>query len=168
MKWRLVADWVAPYLILGQGIGRIGCFFVGCCYGHPTTISWLFSFPAGRPPTTYESFQYNYPSVFNTDNFQALYSSGDVIHVHPTQLYEFCTGILIFSYLIYIRKKEHYPGLIMFEYLFLAGLARFAVEFIRLNPGYILGLSGAQIISAGMMGISTYLMYINRKNISTN
>ena len=56
----------------------------------------------------------------------------------------------------------------MFEYLFLAGLARFAVEFIRLNPGYILGLSGAQIISAGMMSISTYLMYINRKNISTN
>ena len=56
----------------------------------------------------------------------------------------------------------------MFEYLFLAGLARFLVEFIRLNPAYLLDLSGAQIISVGMMGISTYFMYINRKKITTN
>ena len=51
----------------------------------------------------------------------------------------------------------------MFEYLFLAGLARFSVEFIRLNPTYLLGLSGAQIISLGMMIVSSYFMYVNRK-----
>ena len=168
IPWLEGADWVAPYLILGHAIGRLGCFLVGDCYGTTCNLPWAVSFPNGLPPTTFESFQYNYPSVFNTEHFQAAYSAGDIIYVHPTQLYEFCTGILIFSYLIYIRKKEHYSGLIMFEYLFLAGLARFLVEFIRLNPGYILGLSGAQIISAGMMGVSTYFMYVNRKKISIN
>ena len=32
--WRL-ADLVAPSLLLGQAIGRIGCFLNGCCYGIP-------------------------------------------------------------------------------------------------------------------------------------
>ncbi|HRZ67172.1 MAG TPA: prolipoprotein diacylglyceryl transferase, partial [Candidatus Omnitrophota bacterium] len=27
------ADIVAPYIALGQAIGRIGCFLNGCCYG---------------------------------------------------------------------------------------------------------------------------------------
>jgi len=93
---------------------------------------------------------------------------GASIAVHPTQLYEFCTGVLIFSYLMYIRKKKTYDGLIMFEYLFLAGIARFLVEFIRLNPSYLLGLSGAQIISVIMITVSSYYMYINRKKLITN
>jgi len=169
IPWLEAADWVAPYLILGHAIGRIGCFLVGDCYGTVCNLPWAVSFPNGLPPTTFESFQYNYPEIFNTDFFQATYSAGNSIAVHPTQLYEFCTGILIFTYLIYIRKKKgNYPGLLMFEYLFLAGLARFLVEFVRLNPAYIFGLSGAQIISMGMMGISTYYMYINRKKLTTN
>jgi len=166
IAWLDGADWVAPYLILGHAIGRIGCFLVGDCYGTACNLPWAVSFPNGLPPTTFESFQYNYPEIFNSDHFQTTYSAGNSIAVHPTQLYEFCTGILIFTYLIYIRKKPHYQGLIMFEYLFLAGLSRFLVEFIRLNPTYVLGLSGAQIISVGMMGISTYLMFINRKKLA--
>ena len=51
----------------------------------------------------------------------------------------------------------------MFEYLFLAGIARFLIEFIRLNPKYIFNLSGAQIISLFMILISSYLMYLYRK-----
>ena len=32
----LMADVMAPFLLLGQGIGRIGCYLEGCCYGAPT------------------------------------------------------------------------------------------------------------------------------------
>ncbi len=166
LKWRLVADWVAPYLILGQGIGRIGCFFVGCCYGHPTTISWLFSFPAGRPPTTYESFQYNYPDIFS--NYVSIfYNPGDFIKVHPTQLYEFALYLLIFFFLLYRRSIKKYDGQIMFEYLFLAGLSRYLVEFLRLNPTYInfVDLSSAQIISIIMIFISVVLIILNLKKV---
>ena len=168
IPWLEGADWVAPYLALGHAIGRIGCFLVGDCYGTTCSLPWAVSFQNGLPPTTFEGFQYHYPAVFNTENFQATYSMGDSIAVHPTQLYEFCTGVLIFSYLMYIRKKKTYDGLIMFEYLFLAGIARFLVEFIRLNPSYLLGLSGAQIISVIMITVSSYYMYINRKKLITN
>ncbi len=36
-------DLVAPYIALGQAIGRIGCFLNGCCYGKP--VSWGIYFP---------------------------------------------------------------------------------------------------------------------------
>jgi phosphatidylglycerol:prolipoprotein diacylglycerol transferase len=36
-------DLFAPYVALGQAIGRIGCFFNGCCYGKPS--SWGVYFP---------------------------------------------------------------------------------------------------------------------------
>jgi len=36
-KWSVSSflDVVAPYIALGQAIGRIGCFLNGCCYGKP-------------------------------------------------------------------------------------------------------------------------------------
>ena len=40
-----VADVVAPSLILGQAIGRIGCYFAGCCYGIEVTNESLMWFP---------------------------------------------------------------------------------------------------------------------------
>ena len=164
LKWTLVADWVAPYLMLGQGIGRLGCFFVGCCYGKPTTSNWLFSFPSGRPPTTYEGFQYNYPDIFNS-YVKLFYNPGEFVKVHPTQLYEFVLYILIFIFLFFRRKSKSFDGQIMIEYLFLAGLTRFSIEYIRLNPIYLsyFGLSSAQIISLFMIIISLSLIIFNFK-----
>ena len=46
----------------------------------------------------------------------------------------------------------------MFEYLFLAGIIRFSIEFIRLNPKYLFNLSGAQIISLFMIVIGIYFL----------
>ncbi len=39
----LMLDLCAPYLALGQAIGRIGCFLNGCCYGKHA--SWGIYFP---------------------------------------------------------------------------------------------------------------------------
>ena len=36
-------DLCAPYLALGQSIGRIGCFLNGCCYGKP--VEWGIYYP---------------------------------------------------------------------------------------------------------------------------
>ena len=159
LKWLVVADWVAPYLILGHAIGRIGCFLVGDCYGKPTDLPWKCSFVNGLPPTTYNSFKFNYPNIFNNENFQSIYKYNDIIYVHPTQIYEFLIYIIIFFYLIIIRSKNRINGFIMFEYLFLAGISRFIIEFLRLNPKYIFGLTGAQIISLIMIISGSYLMY---------
>ena len=37
-----IADIVVPYLALGQAIGRLGCFFNGCCYGKEYTHGIYF------------------------------------------------------------------------------------------------------------------------------
>jgi phosphatidylglycerol:prolipoprotein diacylglycerol transferase len=44
----LMVDLVAPYLALGQAIGRVGCFLNGCCYGRE--VSWGVYFPAHDSP----------------------------------------------------------------------------------------------------------------------
>ena len=37
--WK-IGDLIAPYLAMAQGIGRIGCFLFGCCYGAATSLPW--------------------------------------------------------------------------------------------------------------------------------
>ena len=163
LNWLEVSDWVAPYLILGHAIGRMGCFFVGCCYGKPTNLSFLFTFPNGRPPTTYESFMYNHPIIFK-DLVEPFYNIGDFIKVHPTQLYEFISYLGIFFLLSNRREGKLFNGQIMFEYLFFAGISRFIIEFYRLNPIYFSILTSAQIVSIVMILISIVLLYKFRKN----
>ena len=140
LGWFLVTDWAAPYLALGHGIGRIGCFLVGDDYGTPSNLPWACTFPNGLPPT-------------NTP-------------VHPTQLYEMVVYFLIFFYLQYYKGKKHFSGQLILEYLFLAGVSRFIMEFIRTNPKYLIGLSGAQYVSMVMILISTYYMIKLRNDSS--
>ena len=146
-NWLEIGDLVAPFLILGHAIGRIGCFLVGDCYGKISNLPWAVSFPDGSPST--------------------INAYGELFYVHPTQIYEVITGILIYIYLCYLRDKtKYFKGQIFLEYLFLAGLARFLVEFLRINPRYLtdtIDLSGSQFISIFMILISSALMYTFRK-----
>ena len=94
LPWLTFADIVAPLLILGYAIGRVGCFLVGDDYGLPTKSLIGMTFENGAPPTTYGSFAYNYPWVDLTD-----WNSGDVIPVYPTQIMETIIGLGIFYFL---------------------------------------------------------------------
>ena len=142
LNWFKIADLAAPFLVLGHGIGRIGCFLVGDDYGIPTNLPWAIAFPNGLPPTN--------------------------IAVHPTQLYEMSAYFIIFFYLRYRKRNQTFSGEIIFEYLFLGGISRFMVEFIRTNTKYILGLSGAQYLSILMMAIGAYQLWkMRRLNNST-
>lgn len=142
LNWFKIADLAAPFLVLGHGIGRIGCFLVGDDYGIPTNLPWAIAFPNGLPPTN--------------------------IAVHPTQLYEMSAYFIIFFYLRYRKRNQTFSGEIIFEYLFLGGLSRFMVEFIRTNTKYIFDLSGAQYISILMMAIGAYQLWkMRRLNNST-
>ena len=137
LNWLEIADLAAPFLVLGHGIGRIGCFLVGDDYGIASNLPWAIAFPKGLPPTD--------------------------ITVHPTQLYEMAAYFSIFFYLRYRKRNQQFKGEIMFEYLFLGGLARFMVEFIRTNTKYLFDLSGAQYLSILMMGIGAYQMWKRRR-----
>ncbi len=43
-------DLVAPSLVLGMAIGRLGCFLNGCCFGGVCDLPWAVTFPADSPP----------------------------------------------------------------------------------------------------------------------
>jgi phosphatidylglycerol---prolipoprotein diacylglyceryl transferase len=43
------ADLIAPGVVLGVALGRIGCFLNGCCYGGITDLPWAVTFPHGSP-----------------------------------------------------------------------------------------------------------------------
>ncbi len=49
---RLYADLMAAPLMLGAGLGRVGCFLFGCCWGAlcPATLPWAVEFPYSSPP----------------------------------------------------------------------------------------------------------------------
>ena len=152
LSWITFADIVAPLLILGYAIGRIGCFLVGDDYGLPTHLPWGIEFPNGLPPSTYSIFQTYYPWV-NLDNFEP-----GVLSVHPTPIYETIIGGLIFYYLYQKRTSVTIVGSLFFTYLILAGTERFIVEFLRVNEKYFIGLSGAQMISILMITIGAWFL----------
>ena len=65
---------LAPTVGLGIGLGRIGCFLNGCCFGTPTDLPWGVTFPEGSIPDY----------IFHN---QAI---------HPAQLYSSLYGFALF------------------------------------------------------------------------
>jgi len=152
LSWLKFADIVAPLLILGYAVGRIGCFLVGDDYGLPTHVAWGLEFPNGLPPSTYSVFQSYYPWV-SLEGF-----SPGVLKVHPTQIYESIIGFGIFYFLYKRRKKVLVVGSLFFTYLIFAGSERFLIEFLRVNTKYFFELSASQLISLIMIFIGGWFL----------
>ncbi|MCU1258628.1 MAG: prolipoprotein diacylglyceryl transferase [Bryobacterales bacterium] len=104
------ADIFAPGVALGHAIGRLGCFAAGCCWGKPTHLPWAVTFT-------------------NPDARSVGVPLG--VPLHPTQLYESFSEILICAVLYSLARRRHKPGSVIGLYLLLYGIVRFAVEFLR-------------------------------------
>jgi len=53
-----LADLLMPAVMLGLGLGRVGCFLNGCCYGRPTSLPWAVHGKGGvaiHPTQLYET-----------------------------------------------------------------------------------------------------------------
>ena len=118
-------DLCSPAAAVGYAIGRIGCLLSGDGdYGVPTKLPWGMSFPNGVVPTTER--------------------------VHPTPFYEFLIWMLIAVVLWQMGKNAlngEAVGKVFSYYLILTGIARFLIEFIRINPRSFFGMSNAQTAS---------------------
>jgi phosphatidylglycerol:prolipoprotein diacylglycerol transferase len=44
-----LSDLIAPGVVLGVGLGRLGCFLNGCCYGGLSELPWAVRFPPEAP-----------------------------------------------------------------------------------------------------------------------
>lgn len=107
------ADVFAPGIALGHGIGRLGCFAAGCCWGRPTKLPWGVTFTSPLA--------------------QQVVGVPLGIRLHPTQLYESAAEFLIFGILYWRIQRRHAPGAIISLYLILYSTVRFLVEFVRFH-----------------------------------
>jgi phosphatidylglycerol:prolipoprotein diacylglycerol transferase len=80
------------------------------------------------------------------------------VRVHPSALYETIAYTLIFAILWRYRTVPHAPGALFWGYLVLSSLARFLIEFLRINPPLAFGLSEAQMISIVLMAIGMVML----------
>jgi len=155
-----ICDTAAPSLAIGYGIARIGCHLSGDGdYGLPVSefASWV---PWG---TDYSNGTLPPSAAFRGSEIAQKFGGSvpDNVLCHPTPVYEFILGVIIFSLLWYYRKKFKIDGKLFFLYLILSGIARLMVEYIRLNPKIIFGLSEAQLISLILIIIGFYFYFFN-------
>ena len=146
-----VADATAAPLAIAYAVGRMGCFLVGDDWGRPTG-SWVgIRFPQGTPPTSVEVLERQFGVTVDPELVERY---GQVVPVHPTQLYEIGMSTLIFFLLWRIRRHDHAPGWLFMLWLALAGLERFIVEFVRVKDDRFFGpLSLAQVISLAIVTV---------------
>lgn len=150
------ADAAAPALALAYGVGRIGCFLVGDDYGRPTD-SWVgIAFPNGLPPTTATAMSDHFGITVDPALIERY---GEVLPVHPTQLYETGMSTLIFLLLWRLRGHGHRAGWLFMAWLALAGVERFVVEVFRAKDDRFFGvLTLAQVISLALVGVGVVWM----------
>ncbi|MEW6557559.1 MAG: prolipoprotein diacylglyceryl transferase [Elusimicrobiota bacterium] len=119
-----VADIFAPALAIGQAIGRLGCFFAGCCYGKPTDSFLGVIFPEN-----------------------CLAPAGEKLL--PTQLISSILLFLLFLILRTLWNRKKFDGQIFLVYAILFSAGRFFVEFLRgdFRGNFIFGITPTQILS---------------------
>jgi phosphatidylglycerol:prolipoprotein diacylglycerol transferase len=108
------ADALAPGVVLGQAIGRLGCFAAGCCWGKPTSLPWAVTFT-----DVYAS--------------RAVGTPMDT-PLHPSQLYESGAAFLIFAFLLWLLPRKRFNGQVTLAYVALYSAVRFGLEFLRGDP----------------------------------
>lgn len=150
INFLFLVDILIPCLILGQIIGRWGNWFNQELYGLPSNSFWAIPIDLSQRLIGYQQFQY----------------------FHPVFLYEsfICLLILIFVLVIhhqYLKRKIMPQGIILGVYLFLYGLSRFGIEFLRIDPQPVwLHLRLAQWVGLIMIISGIGLMKINFSFIS--
>jgi phosphatidylglycerol:prolipoprotein diacylglycerol transferase len=138
---------MSPALIVGQAIGRLGCFAAGCCFGKPATVPWAVTF---------------------TDVYAARQTGTPMdTPVHPTQIYESLACFLIFGFLLWLAPRKRFHGQVTLAYVALYSSARFAIEYFRgdADRGSVFGglLSTSQLIAVVLlMAVVAVFPYLRR------
>ena len=146
-----MVDIMSPPLAISYAVGRIGCFMVGDDWGLPTD-SWVgIRFPMGTPATTVTNIEQQFGITVDPALIEKY---GQVVPVHPTQLYEVGLSTLIFFVLWRLRRHSHGRGWIFMLWLMMAGMERFLVEFLRAKDDRFFGiLTLAQMFSLAAVAV---------------
>ncbi len=137
--WQFV-DIMAPFLALGQAIGRWGNYFNQEAYGYavdPSEVPW------------------------------AMWIDG--AYRHPTFLYESCWDILVFLVLLCLARRAFVRrGEIALSYLMLYSAGRFVIEGFRTDSLMLGPLRMAQVMSIVLFaGALLLLLYRRKRGLAT-
>ena len=139
--WK-TGDILAPAVALGHCLGRMGCFFAGCCYGKACDLPWAITFhdPASLAPIN--------------------------VPLHPTQLYSSAGNFLIFLILLVVRRYQKFEGQLFWLYVLLYGVTRSFIEMFRgdYRGGEIMGvLSVSQTVGCSLALVAVVMMVVLAK-----
>jgi len=147
LPWWKTADACAPGIAVGNFFGRLGCFSAGCCWGKPTTLPWGVKF---------------------TELGHEITGVPIDVPLHPTQLYESFSMLIVFFFLLWLHKHKRFNGQVILFYALLYSIIRFLIEFLRDDPrGDVFGLttrtglSTSQLISI-VVGTGALVLLIVR------
>lgn len=143
--WRIL-DIVAPYLVLGQAIGRWGNFFNREAYGGVVSKEFISIFPGFIQKQMYINGQY----------------------YHPAFLYESIWDFLIFLFLISIRRKTFLQkGDLFVFYIVGYSIGRFFIEGIRTDSLMLGSVRVAQVLSILLIFTGLIILYLRHRNKGT-
>ncbi|MDQ2856681.1 MAG: prolipoprotein diacylglyceryl transferase [Acidobacteriota bacterium] len=147
LPWWKTADACAPGIALGNVLGRLGCFSAGCCWGKPTTEPWGVRF---------------------TELAHEITGVPTGAPLHPTQLYESLSMLVVFFFLLWLHRHRRFSGQVILAYALLYSAIRFVIEFFRDDPrGDILGLTTLTGLSTSQLigifvGVAALIVMVKR------
>jgi phosphatidylglycerol:prolipoprotein diacylglycerol transferase len=147
---RLLMDAVAPAMMLGYAIGRIGCQVSG-------DGDWGIAANMALKPSWLPDWLW--AQTYDHNIFGAVIAAPGV---YPTPMYETVMALACFAVLWTLRRHPFQAGWLFSLYLLLAGVERLLVEQIRVNPVLDFGLVhatqaemiAAALIAAGIAGLA--------------
>jgi phosphatidylglycerol:prolipoprotein diacylglycerol transferase len=148
------ADTAIPSVAFGHFVGRLGCFFAGCCWGDLARVDlpWVTRFPPAS--LAYQSFARGPEAASHLAPGGAT-----TLPLHPTQLYESFGELGLFLLLVLVvRPRKRFHGQVLATWLLLYAVLRFVVELFRgdVERGVWAGLGAGQwtsfaIFAAGVL-----------------
>ena len=143
-SWK-IADFAVPALAVGIFLTKIGCFLAGCCFGKETCFFLAVRFP---------------PDSLAAQKFGALHL------VHPAQLYEAFSGLIILAVVIlYVRKRTKFDGQLFLSFMILYLIARTFNEALRGDAAhnYIFHLTQTQFLNILLIFFAVAVYGMKRK-----
>ncbi len=146
--WELL-DILAPGVLLGQALGRVGCLLSGDAFGRPVAEvawwpQWLGVVYAPESPAG------------------TIYGPMKLI---PAEGLEGLLDLAILAVLLLWRPKRDVAGRTVLVYAALYSLARFSLEFLRADSLQFAGMKVAQLLSLGTIALCALLMALRYKSL---
>ena len=124
-------DCVAPGLLVGLAIGRVGCFLNGCCFGGPCELPWAVRFPPESPPWIDQAQRGLLPATADGPSWS--------LPVHPAQLYAAIDAALLAAVAIAWTPLARRDGEVFGVVLAVHPVSRILLERIRVDEAPALG-----------------------------